>query len=238
MSTKGEIVTSAFSELRISGLTSAPTPSEVASAITRLDRMILSWESAGICIDYNRSDANDGVQPSQESGLDERNVYAAVLNLAKALAPSYGKELSIGTLTEAKECYENLFSVTLPERESNSYLPVGSGSCYGYYKERYYSSYYSDEEQAPIDCDTIDIKVGQTGNYPIDFTSTLNGLDITSYSVEGGSGVSVLSHSESSGVITLQCQGLAGGYSVVKITVTTSADVVPYGINFNVVTVG
>ena len=42
---KIDIVLAAYEELRISGLTSEPSPKEVESAVRRLDNMMLGWKN-------------------------------------------------------------------------------------------------------------------------------------------------------------------------------------------------
>jgi hypothetical protein len=238
MITKNDLVLSAFEELRISGITVKPSPSEVASAIKRLDSMILGWQNKGLCLSYVRSAGFSDVDPNQDSGLNDVNANAVITNLAKTLCPAYGKTLHPDTRVEARTSYLGLFSSDLTMRESNPYLPTGSGHSFGYgYNDRF--RFQSADKNAPENCETIDIKVGEVDFYPVDFNPYLNEVDgdvIASYAVEDGQGVEVLSHAEAEGVITLEAKGLTVGFAPIKITVTTSSNRVnPETINFNVV---
>lgn len=240
MITKGDIVNGAFEEARISGLTFNPSAAEVSSAITTLDNMMLSWSNNGICLSYNRSEGYLNVDPSQDSGLSDTSIYAVVLNLCKTLLARYGKQPAMTTLAEAKLAYDNLFDIELPSRESMPYVPQGTGEAYGYYNysSTYYNRYFSEQENAPVNCKTIDIKVGEINGYNIDFTSVIpEGNTISSFTVTDGQGINVLESSELDGIVTLKCEGILTGYAPVKITLNfdPSGFVDPQTVNFNVV---
>lgn len=238
MITKNDIALAAFNELRISGLTTTPSPEEITSAITRLDNMVLGWQSKGLCLSYVRSEGFGSIDPNQGSGLNDVNAYAVILNLAKTLAPSYGKSLHLNTIAEARSSYLGLFSPNIEQRETDPYQPTGSGRSFGYgYDDRF--RFQGQETNAPENCDTIDIKVGEIDFYPVDFNlylSKVEGDTIDSYVVDDGQGVSILSDAVADGVITLQAEGLTVGYAPIKVTVTTSSGRVnPETISFNVV---
>ena len=71
MITKNELVLDAFEQLRISGLTVTPSPSEITSAVRRMDSMILSWQNQGLCLGYNKSEGYSKTDPLQDSGLPD-----------------------------------------------------------------------------------------------------------------------------------------------------------------------
>jgi len=237
MITKNDIALGAFEELRVSGLTVTPSPSEITSAIKRLDSMILGWQNKGLCLSYIRSKEFSKVDPNQDSGLNDVNVHAVILNLAKTLCPSYGKVLHPDTRSDARSSYLGLFSSDLTMRESDPYQPTGSGHSFGYgYNDRF--RFQNADKNSPENCDTKDIKVGETDFYQIDFNPYLNevaGDTISSFVVDDGQGLSVINSSEDDGVITIEVKGLTAGFAPIKITVTTSSGRVnPETINFNV----
>ncbi len=238
MITKNDIVLSAYEELVISGITSKPSPEEVKLAVKRLDMMVLSWQNLGLCLSYIRSDGFNDVNPNQDSGLNDVNAHAVTLNLAKTLAPAFGKPLNPDTRAEARKAYLGLFSSEMTYKETDTYLPTGSGHGFGYH---YYNRFNYNVEQvnAPDDCETRDIKLGQVDYYPIDFTPYLNevsGDEITSFTVEDGQGVEVLQSAQDGNSIILEAKGLTVGFAPIKIIVnTTSGRVNPETINFNVV---
>lgn len=239
MISKGDIALGALQELVISGITSEPSPDEVVSTIIALDNMVNSWKRKNICLSYIASASYNDVDPNQDSGLCDDEIFAVIFNLAKNRCASFGKPCPDRILDDAKDGLDNLYSVVLPEKESRPYMPVGGGETYSYYNSLYhgfYNRYFPSDENAPDNCSTFDIKVGQTDFYSVDFNCyLLDGNTISSYTVEDGEGVKVNSHSESDGVVTLECQGIISGYSTVKITVTSSSGRVnPEIVNFNV----
>ena len=128
MITKNELVVDAFEQLRISGLTVSPSPSEITSAVRRMDSMVLSWQNQGLCLGYNNSEGYSKTDPLQESGIADSDALAVVLNLAKTLAASYGQQMDRLTLGEAKTAFESLFSVELTMREPDTFQPTGAGN--------------------------------------------------------------------------------------------------------------
>lgn len=238
MITKNDIVLNAFSEMRISGITVSPNPTEVTDAITVLDNMMLNWENENICIGYIRPESYGQSDPNDDSGIPDTAVFAVVANLSKVLCPSYGKQPHMQTLANARQGKSNLYNIELPQRENNPFLPKGSGEVYGYYGYSYRTpKFQSQTDDAPDNCQTSIIKVGQIDSYTYDFNSLIaDGDSIDSYTVDYGSGVSVLEHAESDGFITLKCEGLSVGFSKVKITLNfaPSGLINPVTINFDV----
>ena len=236
MITKNDIVLLAYEELRISGLTSQATPSEITTAVRRLDNMIASWKNKNLCISYIPSVSYLDIDPNQDSGLNNTDMFAVVANLAKNLCSTFGKICHPQTKADAKEGYENLFSVVIPPREADLCQPTGSGSPYGSsYGYRY--RYQGEAKNAPDNCDTLDLKVGQTDFFSIDFTRyLLESNTIASYTIEDGEGVSIPTSTEEDGVINIEAKGLKTGFAPIKITITSSPSgrIDPETINFNV----
>lgn len=236
MITKNQLALDALEQIRISGLTVNATPRELTSAIRRMDSMIAAWQKAGLCLSYNKSAGYSDIDFSQDSGLSDSEALAVVLNLAKTLSPSYGKGFDMLALGEAKEAYDNLFSVELTMREADVYQPVGQGN--NIYGINYYFSYQSEDKNAPVNCSTVDMVVGEKGFVQSDFTRYLNEIEgdtIVSYTTEDGEGVEVLSDSIAENVITLDVRAKLEGYGKNTITITTSSGrVLPRAVNYDV----
>ncbi len=138
MITKNDIVLTAYEELSISGITSSPSPEDIRMAVKRLDMMVLAWQNSGLCLSYVRSEGFNNIDPNQDSGLNDVNAHAVSLNLAKTLAPAFGKPLNPDTRAEARKAYLGLFSSDLTYREADPYQPTGSGHSFGYgYSNRF-----------------------------------------------------------------------------------------------------
>lgn len=233
---KIDIALAAYEELRIGGSTSSATPGEIGLAVRRLDSMMLGWRNKNLCVNYNKSTSYSDIDPNQDSGLNDTDMFAVVANLAKNLCASFGKMCPQQTLADAKEGYDNLFSVVIPQRESDPYLPLGSGRTLGN-TFAYKYKFQDNNKNAPDNCSTLDLKIGEVNTFPIDFNHYLDdGETILSFVITGGVGVSILSSSESDGIVTIEAKGLIAGYDPVKITITSTpnARVNPRTINFNV----
>lgn len=236
MITKGDIVLLAFEEARISGLTSKASPSEIASAIKRMDSMILGWQNKGLCLSYIRSEGFSDVDPNQDSGLNDINAHAVILNLTKIICPMFGKPIHPQTSGEARIAYLGLFGTKITTRENDPHLPLGSGQNYGY--SYYHTPRYQEEtENAPSDCETQELKIGETDSFSVDFNSYLNEVDgetIISYVIDDGEGVEVGDSNSVDGVISFYATGVKVGAQDIKITITTATRVNPETITFNV----
>lgn len=233
MSTKGDVASIAFAELRISGLVVVPDSGEVADAITRMDMMVADWGNYGLCLEYTDSVGGD-INPSQLSGLDRSQELSVALNLAVELAPRYGKAVHPQTLAKASNSFNGLFSVDIGQRERSGYQPSGSGlSCGFAYNERHRFQNYT--QGAPDRCSTYKLKLGQTKNITVDLSDETGGAAISSFTIVDGGGVEVLSGSQSNGIFTLECVASDVGYTVVKITLTlATGEINPVTLDFDV----
>lgn len=235
--TKVDLANAALEELRISGITVNPNNRDVKSAIIKLDTLMTNWERENICLGYNKPLSYGGSLPNDESGIPAHAEHAVIANLAKSLCASHGKQCNIETLKEAKQGKNNLYDVTLPQRDPNPIMPVGSGASYRYYGTSYFCKYQPNTEQAPDNCSTLDIKVGQTAEYNINFSESIP-VDntISSIEVEDSAGLTVVDSSFDGGIVTLKCTGVTQGFFVVKVTLNydPSALTEPFAVNFNV----
>lgn len=239
MITKNELVLESYDQLRISGLTSNPTPSEITIAIRRMDSMISGWQNKGLCLGYNKTENYSNIDPNQNSGLLDSDILAVVLNLAKTLAAIFGKQLTIIALSEAKAAYDGLFSAELITREADTFQPVGAGNkIYGTSVE---FDYQSPEENAPINCAVNDMVAGETGPVTTDFERYLLEVDgdtIVSYTTEDGDLVKLLSDSILGSIVTLNVEASLSGYGQIIVTITTSSGrILPRAVEFNVSTI-
>lgn len=236
MITKNELVIDALEQLKISGLTVSASPSEITSAIRRMDSMIAAWQNQGLCLSYNKSAGYSSIDPLQNSGISESDALAVVLNLAKTLSPSYGKQPDLMTINEAKTAYEGLFSVELISREPDTFQPVGAGNLIWGVSTEF--NFQSPEPEAPIDCSVNDMVVGETGVVTTDFESYLLEVDgdtIASYTTDDSEGVKLLGDSLSGSIVTMDVEASIIGFGQIIVTVTTSSGrILPRAVKFNV----
>ena len=142
--TKGELVIRALKMLGVVDSITSADPEEIRDGLDYAASMVAEWENHGITIGYVMP--LDGAQsmPDDESGLTAQNVLGVAANLAVNMAPLMGREAQQTVRSRAKLFYEGLFSVELPQRQSDPMMPTGSGNCYlGAYQ-------YPDEEPVQI----------------------------------------------------------------------------------------
>ena len=230
--TKIEHILEAYDYLRISGLTSEPTPDETTKALIRLEDMMNEFQSRNICSSYIFEQEPN---PNTDSGIDPAYNNATATCLALRLAPSFGIMLNqdIRGLATSGLSNWSARSGKVNQIQPSRRQPRGSGNTFRFSN---WTRYYRAGNPAPISCTTFDLKVDETDFFGIGFGGyLLDGATITSYKVESTNGIEVLNHAQDVDVINLECKGIAAGYQTVTITVTTSTGRVnPEVINFNI----
>lgn len=233
---KGELVNKAYRWLRISGLTSKATPEEVSDGLDALESMMREFESRNICSSYVFEVDPD---TATDSRLEAEFNNAVETNLALRLAAFFGKEVPRTLTLQATQALSNWSARSGKIRQINpsNRQPRGSGNTFRFTN---WVRYYRFEENAPISCETIDLKFDEVNSFNIDFgpngLNYLNDLEtISSFTIDNTPGVKVISSVQNGSIITLECKGMITGFNIVTITVTTSdSRVNPQTINFNV----
>lgn len=129
--TKGALVNAAFEELALAaGPGFDVTPEETARALSRMDAMVATWAAKGVRIGYAFPETSDGSTANDASGIPDGAAEPVFLNLAKRLAPSFGKMLSAETLKNAREGYDTLLwqAAMPPEQQLPNTTPRGAGN--------------------------------------------------------------------------------------------------------------
>lgn len=137
---KRHLIEKAFGEIALAGYEYDITPEEQSDALGRLDAMMATWSgpAVGIRLNWNATVNPDKADPDQDCGLPDWANEGVYLNLAVALASSFGKQLLKSTTARAKQTYDALLSATqgqIPQMQPMANLPAGAG-----YK-RYRGSY-------------------------------------------------------------------------------------------------
>lgn len=239
MATKGELVSLAFDELAISGVTRKPKPEEQVLAIKQMDRMVAQWRNKGLCLGY--ADSAGAVDTNQESNLTLEQEQAVALNLAMRLCPAFGIQPNIITMGDAKEAYQNLFPIELTMREGDPYMPNGSGGNFYHNNYGWHNEFETYEQNPPVGCESHNIKVGEVKLIERDFTEYLkqvSGQVIRTFTVDPVAGIKVISSSRINNdtAIKLKVEGVTKGLQTIKLTIRTTGDerVFPDSIIFNV----
>lgn len=227
-----EQILRAYSSLRISGLTSNPTPEEMELGFNELIDMMAEFNSRNICTNYIFQDEPD---INAESGVATAFNNALQKCLAVRLAPFFGKEAPVLLQRQASQGVSNWAARTavVNQISPSRRQARGSGNTFRFSN---WTRFYRAGNPAPISCDTFDLKVGAVDFFGVDFSRyLLEGATIDSYTIESTSGIEIITDAQDVDVINLEVKGIQAGYQTATITVTTSTGRVnPELINFNV----
>lgn len=160
--TKGDLVKQCYVSMRISGLTVDPTPEDMEMGLAVLERMVLSLENKGIFLSYNRSDNYPNPDPSEESGISDKNSQAIILLLFKNLCSAFGKVFPQDLKGEAYTAYQGLFNNEPPVKAQNPYQPAGQGS------NRYVGQYAPGRNYMPTEEQLTIRKNGQLEDFEVE----------------------------------------------------------------------
>lgn len=230
--TKIEHVERAFQWIVVSGITSKPTAEENTVALSVLEDMMNEFKSRNICSSYIFEENPD---PNTNSEIDDAYNSAVGACLAVRLANIYGKEAPPTLQRQATQSLSNWSATTSKTNQIDPprRQPRGSGNTFRFSN---WTRYYRQGNNAPISCNTFNLKVDEVDYFSIDFTQyLLDGSTIVSYTIESTNGVDVLQDVQDGNEIQIQCKGVSCGYQTVTITVTTSLGRInPETINFNI----
>lgn len=128
MSTKREIINLALAEIGLGPSSYSAQPEDLQDAATHLDAIAALWarEGVGLAYPFGGSDLD------ADAGLPAYLVQGISAELAKAIAPGYGKQVSRETLSKARRGWrlaERLSATyTQPQRLPDALsVPAGAG---------------------------------------------------------------------------------------------------------------
>lgn len=221
--TKVDHIASAYSKLRISGLTVDPTPEDLELALCRLEDMMSEWaEARNISLGYNFEDDPDPNSVSNAPRWAHDGIGSA---LALRLIPDFNKEVPPALYAMAsasmsaisgRAARDRMRQVQYPSRQ-----PIGSGNRWLPRWHRFYGGDIS----APNNQDTTTIYKGDTDDFAESFQSYLDaGESISSFTIAATSGLTIDSSSISGDSIayTLTASDI-GSNEAVTIVMTTDA---------------
>jgi hypothetical protein len=233
--TKGEIVAAAFRKAGISGITSQPTGDELAGAVETLEDMMRELESKNACSTYAFED-----EPclSTESNLEQKWYHAVQSRLAVLLCSDFGIQPSPTLTAQARQAWTSMIGKMTKPRQigQTRRMPRGSGNTF---RSPTWVRYYHGETNAPINCDTINIKVDEVYPATIDFSGYLaTGEVIQSFIIKDNSGGVTVTQSQLTedfeGVELVAVGKYAGAQSLVVEITTSLQRVYPEKIWFQV----
>jgi len=233
--TKNDFIVGAYEEIRISGITLAPTASDNAMALKRLESMMAEWEGRNICVGYNFEDDPD---TTSVHNVARKFWHPIHMLLADRLLPSFGK---VATLEFARnrsgaQSFLSSACALISQVQYPGRMPRGSGSRI---PQAPGSKYFSGDTRAPLECATNCMYIGDIDNFVEHFDSYLDaGETISAYVLTADTGLTIVSESLTTPDVDYQVSAvgnsdLSGDVLQVKIVATTSdARVVTRIINF------
>lgn len=189
--TKGELVAAAFRKATISGITTQPTGDELAGGVELLEDMMRELESKNACINYEFED-----EPclGTDSRLEPKWYHAVQSRLALLLCSDFGLQPSPTLAAQARQAWSSMIGkLTMPRQNVQPRtMPRGSGNTTRF---NMWSRYYYGDNRAPIDCDTVKLRVDEVYPLEVSFDGYLaNDETIQSYVLKDvGGGILVQS---------------------------------------------
>lgn len=218
---KIDFVNNAYSRGRISGLTHQPTPEDLVVGVRRLENMAEEWESLNICTGY-AFEVNPDLNTPHNVPRKYWNAYES--NLAVWLLSDFGKEPNPTLAAEQRKTLSQISARTAVQKETPypSRHPIGKGNSRRIGR---IGRFYSQEQIAPISCETVRMAVGDINDFSPSFAAYLvNSEDIARYTIEASDNLTIVSHSLASPVINYRIEATgASGLQQVKIVMTTTA---------------
>jgi len=242
MSTKIQIVNGAYSQLRISGLTVIPSPSDISLALSRLEDMMAELYSVwGLNINYNFEDTPN---PNSQTNVARNFNQMMFTNLATRLVPDFGKELPQTLAGQASQSISNAIGIVAQENmrqiQPPRRMPRGSGNTF---RGVFWNRYSTPEVLAPVSPATNTILQGETLNYYEDFSAFLGSATISSFTIDADPLLTIDTSANATPRITytitapVQNTNVYGPFQQVMITITDSLNRTEIRlINFNVLT--
>lgn len=127
--TKEEIIEQAFSALGLGANQYDISPEDRRLALRDLDTMVAEWETDWTTYPIATDPATADI--SVDSTIEDKYIPAVYSNLARRLAPHFGKVLNPETLRMAQKGLSKILgdTVTVPERAADNALNlVGAGA--------------------------------------------------------------------------------------------------------------
>lgn len=226
--TKAELINGAFSQLRISGITIIPSPTELVLALRRLESTIAELFALNIRLPYNFEEEPDLNSPHnlERKFWDSLEVY-----LAYRLAPDFGKEIGNTFASRLKGATSTLFKLSAQANLGNkidypSRMPKGKVNELQFP----FQTSFTEPTFIPNKSSVIEIYIGDRNSFIESFLQQLNeGEVISSYTIEvDGDEITINSDSNTDSAVSFDIT--ATGDSIgstmlveMKIQITTDA---------------
>lgn len=228
--TKADLISGAYSKLRISGITVDPTPENNDLAISVLESAMHEYKERGACMGYN---FEDEPKTSSKHGVNPAYWDPIKKILALRLAPDFGKgdssSLNPMLVKQASGAVSVIFSGTATPRQTKypSRQPVGSGTGIRFPRIR---RFYAEESETPNTCETKTMFIGDVSDFVEDFNAYLEDSEfIDTFTIEANTGLTINSSAKNTAETAIDYNITATGNNEdanealkLKIVVTTT----------------
>ena len=128
--TKLDIITAAFNEIGFANYLYDIDPAQLSRVLLQLDGLMGTWAAMGVNIGYPLPTGQIGSDINQLSNLPAAAVEAAYMNLAKRIAPSFGKTLTPDSISNARESFTAMLLnlSVIPDKQYPGTLLTGAGN--------------------------------------------------------------------------------------------------------------
>ena len=242
MSTKIQTINNAYSQLRISGLTVSPSPSDLVLALNTLESMMAELYSQwNLNINYN-FEATPNV--NSQTGVELSYQYMMDTNLAVRLIAPFNKQVPPTLVQQASQALSNAIGRVAADNmrqiQPSRAMPAGSGNTY---RGVFWNRYATPVALPPVAPSTNYITQGETLTYFEDFSAFLGTATISSFTIVCDPLLTIDTSANATPRITYTITAPAsptetyGPYQLVMITITDSLGRVEIRvINFGVTT--
>ena len=226
MSTKADIVNAAFTEVRISGLTVNPSPSDLVDALDRLEDMMREFYSnSNMDVNYN---FEESPEINSQTGVTRNFNPMMKYCLAERLIPMFNKQVPNTLIKLARGALSNaqgiLAAQNVRQVQPSNRMPRGSGNTL---RNIYQTRFMQPVALPPQEAATNVIEEGETQNYSESFSAWLGSNTIASYTITSDPRITISTSANADPLITYTAVALVnssyGPWQYVKITVTDSA---------------
>ena len=138
--TKRELIEEAFDAAGLSAYVFNLKPEDYRSALRKMDSMMANWHAAGIDLAWPMTASPDDSQLDEETNLPDWAIEAVYANLARKLAPAFGKKISTELHATANSSYNRLliYFSKPRERQLPETMARGSGNKPGLVTRRFF----------------------------------------------------------------------------------------------------
>jgi hypothetical protein len=225
---KSDVISDAYSQMRISGLTVNPSSQDLELALMRMENMFAEFAARNVCTGYNAEDEPD---PNSVTNLPAYAKQMAATNLATRLIPDFNKVVPMQLMALASGSYSTVSAVAQKEILNQvSYprrMPRGSGSTLRYNR---WQRFYRNAPNAPAECATNNMSGGDVNDFIEHFDAYLAKDEfISTFTIEATDDLTIASSSNSNQDVLYRVEAAnqsttsSTGYQSVEIVITTDS---------------